>query len=93
MTGAQIAIVSIIISFIGVVLVPLFVLMYRGIVKWTRVESKLDELVKDMRDIVADKEKIHGAIFTQMSEDRKATDRRLRWLEENLWKGSGRHAL
>jgi len=72
---------------IGVFFIPIIVMLYRGIVKWTRTEDKLDELVRDVQQLVKDKDSTHAAMIQTMSDDRRATDRRLRWLEEHLWKG------
>lgn len=78
---------ALILSAIGIIFIPLLVVLIRGIVKWTRVEDKLDELVKDMGQLIRDKDETHNAIIKQMGDDRRATDKRLRWLEENVWKG------
>ena len=84
---------QIILTVIGVLFIPIIVMLYRGIVKWTRTEDKLDELVKDMATLIKDKDQTHREILQQMTDDRRATDRRLRWLEENIWKGSRNNAL
>ncbi len=78
---------QIILTLIGVLFIPIIVMLYRGIVKWTRTEDKLDELVRDVQQLVKDKDATHSAMIQTMSDDRRATDRRLRWLEEHLWKG------
>jgi hypothetical protein len=62
--------------FIGVLLIPLIAIAFRGAIKWTRVESKLDSLLN-----------LHVQITDQMREDRKATNDRLTWLERNVWNG------
>jgi len=88
MTPAQIATLSLAIV-TGLVL-PLVIIIIRGAIKWTRVEAKLDHAVTALNSIVADKDKVHTEIFTQMREDREATNKRLRWLEEHLWRrGAG----
>lgn len=71
------------------ILIPLIVFLLRGAIKWTRVEDKLDHAVKELTSIAADKDRVHNEIFAQMREDRAATDKRLRWLEEYLWKRAG----
>lgn len=58
-------------------------------VKWTRVEDSLKNLIDDVQQLVESKDKVHEAIYRSMSDDRKATDRRLRWLEEYVWKKGG----
>lgn len=85
MSTGEFQLLVVLLSVMSVIIIPLFILMIRGIIKWTRVEDKLDQLVSDMRNIVIDKEKTHEAMLRQMGEDRMATDRRLRWLEENVW--------
>ena len=66
-------------------LIPMVVILIRTAVKWTRVETKLDQVVKDLALIVEDKDKVHREMQTQMREDRNANNQRLRWLEEHLW--------
>lgn len=78
---------ALILSALGIIFIPLLIVLIRGIVKWTRVEDKLDELVRDMGQLIKDKDETHNAMLQQMGDDRSATDRRLRWLEENVWKG------
>lgn len=79
-------------SIIGILLIPLLALIWRGAVKWTRVETKLDWVIEDLKKIVEDKDKVHQEITDQMREDRKATNERVTWLEHNLWE-RGKHAL
>jgi hypothetical protein len=69
------------------------VLVLRVVIKWTKTEAKLEALAQDMRELVEAKDKIHREMYTTMREDRAATDKRLRWLEENLWGKRGRHAV
>lgn len=85
-----IEIVTLILGIITSLLIPLIVLLVRGAIKWTRVESKIDHAISELGSIVADKDRVHQEIYTQMREDRAATDRRLRWLEEHLWRGTNR---
>lgn len=79
------ATISVILGVLSILLIPLVGLIWRGAVKWTRVETKLDTVVEDMKEIVRDKDAVHREINNTMREDRAATDRRLRWLEEHLW--------
>ena len=88
MTNGQLQVVAILLTAMGVIFIPLIVVLYRGIVKWTRTEDKLDGLVDDVRTLVKDKDETHKEIISQMTEDRKATNARLRWLEENIWKSN-----
>jgi hypothetical protein len=78
---------QILLGVMGIVLIPILIMFYRGIVKWTRTEDKLNELLKDVNTLITDKDKVHAAMFEQMTKDRAATDKRLRWLEEHYWKG------
>lgn len=87
MSSGQEQLLALILSAFAVIFIPLLIALIRGIVKWTRVEDKLDELVKDMGQLIKDKDATHEAMLKQMTDDRSVTDRRLRWLEENLWKG------
>jgi len=82
-------VLSIILAVIVGILIPLLVFIVRGAIKWTRVEEKMDHVIKNLAHIVEDKDRVHNEIYTQMREDRAATDRRLRWLEENLWNKKG----
>lgn len=84
MTHFEATVVSL--SFVSVILIPVLILLFRISTKWTKTEDKLDAIAKDMDDLVRDKDKVHMELASQMREDRTVTDRRLRWLEENLWK-------
>jgi hypothetical protein len=85
---------TLILFFISIICLPTLAFVIRATIKWTRVEAKLEELTKDMRDLVEAKDKVHTEIVAQMNRDREATDKRLRWLEEYLWKrGSRPNAL
>ena len=78
---------TIVLTCIGVLLLPLIGQAFRGVVKCTRMEYKLDNVVGSLQDIVKDKDKVHQELSNQMREDRKATNERLTWLERNVWKG------
>lgn len=75
-------------ALVGVIslVVPLIIFLIRGAIKWTRVEDKLTQAISRLDDLVRDKETTHAAMLQQMSDDRKATDLRLRWLEQNVWR-------
>lgn len=64
---------------------PTLVLMFRAAMKWTRVEDQLNNVADDLKALIVDKDKTHAEMLQQMREDRNATNRRLRWLEENVW--------
>lgn len=82
---------TLIMSFIAVILIPCLILMIRGAIKWTRTEDKLSTLVDDIHEMVLGSEKIHAAMYEQMREDRSVTDKRLRFIEEWFMRG-GPHA-
>jgi type VI protein secretion system component VasK len=51
------------------------------------VESaQLASLAKDMAELATAQQQANALIRQEIADDRKATDRRLRWLEEHLWK-------
>lgn len=72
-------------SIIAVIILPAVGMLVRITMKWTRVEDKLDHVIKNMEILVLDKDRVHQELSKQMADDRRATDRRLRWLEENVW--------
>ena len=76
---------SLALTAISVLLIPLVVLSFRLVIKWTKAEGKLDQTVKDLDELVKHKDDVHRWIIEQMQADRDATNKRLRWLEENLW--------
>jgi hypothetical protein len=76
---------TLIITIIGIVLIPTAVMVIRLVVRWTIVESRLNEITRGVKYIVEEKDKAHHELYETMRQDRDATDRRLRWLEENLW--------
>jgi hypothetical protein len=75
---------TLLVSLIALLLIPTIGLLLRLVVKWTRTEYRIESLAEDMKELMR-----------QAGDDRKATDHRLRWLEENLWmnRGSGKHAI
>lgn len=81
---------ALIISVIGIMIIPAIGLLIRLTIKWTRAEAALEDLVDDMKKLVDDKDRVHKALYDMMKDDRDANDRRLRWLEENVWKGRTR---
>lgn len=84
--------VAVTLAVFSVLLIPALAILIRGAVKWTRTEDKLAELVGDVRQLIADKDKVHGEILEQMRVDRDATDKRLRYIEE-FWMDAGRRAM
>lgn len=57
----------------------------RATTRWVRAEVRLEEVGKDIRELVESKDKIHGEMINTMTGDRKATDERLRHLEREVW--------
>ena len=79
-------------TFVGVLLIPTLAFMIRGAVRWTHVEDKLSTLVEDIHQLVADKDKTHAEMLSQMRLDREVTDKRLRYIEEYFME-QGRKAI
>lgn len=86
------ATIQLVLAVMGVIIIPVLALMIRLIIKWSKMESTLATLTQDIGDLVRSKDATHGVMLETMREDRKATDRRLRWLEENIWNRQGRNA-
>lgn len=78
--------VSLILGLFGIILIPAITLMIRSAVKWAKLESKVDVVIEDLKKLVQDKDKVHNELTAQLSHDREATDKRLRWLEQHLWR-------
>lgn len=74
------------VTLVGIILIPIVVLLWRVAVGATHLKDQIENMEKDIKDLVENKDKTHQTIFESMKEDRRATDRRLRWLEENVWK-------
>jgi hypothetical protein len=48
MTSGQIQLLTFIVTAVALLIVPLFVLLIRGLIKWTSVENKLDNMVSQL---------------------------------------------
>jgi hypothetical protein len=72
-------------AFTGVV-IPGLVIAVRSAIRWSRLESKVEGVIHDLKELISNKDNTHSAMLDQMKVDRDATDRRLRWLEEHLWR-------
>lgn len=83
-------IIILILSLVFTIMVAVLGAIIRVTQKWTRTEDRLNNLIEDVKELIEDKDKTHTEMLTSMREDRAATDRRLRWLEETLWKTPGR---
>lgn len=77
-------IIEILLSIIGILLIPLIALMLRMAIKRTQTEDDVKHLIMEVQKLVADKDKVHAAMLDQMREDRQATNRRLEYLE-SIW--------
>lgn len=73
-------ITSVLLSLIGVLLIPVLVLLWRAAVNWTKLSDNVQHIIKT-------NDAAHRDIVDQMSRDRNATDRRLRYLEEYFMNG------
>lgn len=85
----MVAILSIAVSFLGVIILPMVIMSFRIAIGWKGIEDKIQDVAKDLEKLVHDKDAVHSEIIRQMRDDRQASDRRLRWLEENLWSKRG----
>lgn len=52
-----------------------------------RLTVRLTRMTDQITALAQDGEQMRTEMYRTMREDRAVTDRRLRWLEENLWKG------
>lgn len=78
------------VAFIAGVGIPILGFLITISVQWGGLRSELKSINKELIDIVKDKDDMQHSILDQMKVDRDATDRRLRWLEENVWRNRGR---
>lgn len=88
--GDFIALGGLFLSALAIIVIPLVVLLIRISVRWARVENRLEELTEDVKSLVIDKDRVHQEIASNMEKRTDTLDRRLRWLEEHLWKGESR---
>lgn len=86
----MVIILSVAVSVMGVIVIPLLVFAFRAAIRWKGIEDDLKDIAKDLKEIVDDKNRVHAELSAQMRDDRNATNQRLRWLEENLWKHGNR---
>jgi hypothetical protein len=82
-------IVTVVLSTVAVIVLPLFGLLWRFSSKWTAYTYQLQHLGEKIQALVTDKERTHVILQDQITHDREATDKRLRWLETNLWRRLG----
>ena len=88
---------SLLIGAVASIFIPMVFTMLRLTVKWTKVETALAHVSARLDTLIAEKNHTHEEIAKTIREDRKtitdqltfdrqATDHRLRWLEERIWK-------
>ena len=76
-----------VIGFIATNVIVIAALLVRAIVKWTRVQIAIEQIATDLKESVEHQNEVHQEIYREMREDRSVTNKRLRYLEETLWKG------
>lgn len=62
-------------SVVSIIGLPTLGLMFRMAMQWTRTQDRLTEIATDLKELEADSQR-----------DRKAMDRRVRYLEESVWR-------
>jgi hypothetical protein len=82
---SAVQIITICLTAMGVIIIPMFIWIIKITSKWTKLEEQMSRAVSDIDKLVKDKDKTHEAMLQQMTNDRNATNLRLRWLEEHLW--------
>lgn len=70
-------------SVLSVLGIPALALVIRLTIRFTVLADRLTAVAEG-------EEKAHTEMYRTMREDRAVTDKRLRWLEENLWRGGRR---
>lgn len=68
------------------VLIPLVALLIRIVIRQAKVEVIVKTAVDDFREATRE-------IYAGMREDRQSTNRRLTWLEQNLWRRRDKDAV
>lgn len=77
---------EIILTILAVLILPGIGLMIRSAVRSARLESDVRNVIEDVKQVIMAETEAHKEIYAQMREDRKASNQRLSWLEQNLWK-------
>ena len=80
---------TIILSILTILVIPMIGLLWRIATFRAKITDDIEDIGKDIRALVSDKDRVHKELADQMREDRRATNERLRWLEENLWRAIG----
>ena len=81
--------ISVALGLLSVLIIPTLVLVIRLVVRLTMRDEQIGRLAEDVRKLAEGEERVHSEMYRTMREDRAATDRRLRWLEEHLWRTGG----
>lgn len=81
--------ITVALGLLSVLIIPTLVLVIRLVVRLTMRDEQIGRLADDVRKLAAGEERVHAEMYRTMREDRAATDRRLRWLEEHLWRTGG----
>src|SRR5215469_15379430 len=79
--------ILVILSVMGILLLPTLGLVLRITIRWTRTEDRLSTVIDDVKELISSQDKVHAEMLAQMRLDRDATDRRLRFLEEWIMRG------
>lgn len=78
-----------VIGFIAANVIVIGTLLVRAIVKWTRIQVTMEQLAEDIKEHITDSKHAHEEMYREMRDDRAATNKRLRFLEENFWTRKG----
>lgn len=76
-----------ILSLVFTVLCVLLGVLINIVRKFTKVEDRQDELIRNVDRLVKDKDQTHNAMLEQMRFDREATNKRFRFIEERFMNG------
>ena len=79
------ALITLALSAIAILFLHIKALVWKAGRKQQSIEDKQATLIMNIEKLVKDKDEVHREIIAQMREDRTATNKRLRWLEENVW--------
>jgi uncharacterized protein YoxC len=76
---------TIIITALALLILPALAFLVRITVKWQRVEDNLKEVTDDLTEIVKENAGAHKELYKLTKGMQEALDRRIRWLEQNVW--------
>ena len=72
---------------VSIILLPFLIMLFRLTIQGTKLVDRVGNIEADLKDSIQNQTRSSEAIYSQMRDDRLANNQRLRWLEENLWKG------